>query len=370
MKKLLYLSPEVIKPDTILFSDIHLDENKEFGKINPDTGLNTRFEEGLDILDQIISYIANHPFQIEEVKFLGDIFKLKDRIPNHMLVEFKKKLHILCQSVHFTGLLGNHDYNLLQYPFIDLFNNNWEDNLFITKAQTRVDKNLVMYGYIPYQRDMETFWELWKSIHNGSVKPNIILFHQELPGAIYNNNKKVPGILPDSIFDPNILYISGHLHIYQKTKNVLWIGSPYQVNFSDEGVKKYIWLLNSKTKQIAPLELKYPKFITININDPNPWEENKNSISGNYIRIIGETDISSYTNSYKKEVKEYLEQQGAKGISFQIKRIKPNQVTILSDSNIEDDSSIIQTYSKELISNNNLDIKKVIQTGTEIFYQG
>ena len=113
--------PFDIHPDSLIYSDLHLHERKEFGRIDDKTGLNIRLVEGLDILQQIIDIINAHP-EIKFVYFLGDIFELKDKVPNHILLEFQKKLEEIERTnvIHFA-LLGNHDYNIIKYPISKLF---------------------------------------------------------------------------------------------------------------------------------------------------------------------------------------------------------------------------------------------------------
>lgn len=363
MRKIIQINPNQINPNTLLFSDLHLDERKEFNKLDPNTGHNSRFMEGLSILDQIIEYLKTHR-NIQYTKFLGDFFKLKDKIPIHMLIELKKRIDEIQYLTDFTILMGNHDFNLPDYPLLDLFGAN-----LITKSKTIVDHHLVSYGYIPFKRDIKEFWEDWKYIHEGDIKPNIVLFHQEMPGVKYNNNKIVPGIVPDSYFSPDILYLSGHIHIHQRSKFVNWIGSPYQVNFNDEGREKFIWLLNPETKQISPMKLKYPEFVTFNINTIDSWQSIEKSITNNYVRIIGEVLAQDWNMEYKRTLKGTLEKLGAKGVSIQVKIIKQRQESSLSKIDIDDDEAIIKTYSETMDISGEMNKERLAQVGLEVFYQ-
>jgi len=370
MKKFLPIKQEKFIPDTLLFSDLHLDERKEFDFIDSTTGLNSRFLEGLSILDQIIEYLKNNR-NIQYTKFLGDWFKLKDKVPNHMLIELKNRLNQIQELTEFTILMGNHDYALPNYPLINVLENSKNPfQTLIIKPEVLYDINKVCYGYIPFQRDMKEFWQIWNSLHQ-EYPINIMLFHQEMPGARFNDCKVIPGIVPDSYFNPDILYLSGHLHIHQKSKFVNWIGSPYQVNFADEGISKFIWLLEAITKKIKYLQLSYPEFISIDINDfiNEALSDDfiKLTTKGNYIRLTGEMDFSSWTSEYKKQIKSYFQDIGAKGVSFQVKSIKSKQDPSLVIQNIEDDETIIRSFANNI--KENLDEEKLIQVGLEVFYQ-
>lgn len=356
MRKLITLpsSPWGIKPDTLIFTDLHLHERKEFNKPDPITGLNSRLMEGLSILDQIIDIIHSHP-EIGKIKFLGDFFELKDRVPNHILIEFQRRIEELSRTIVFTAIRGNHDYSLPKYPTLSLFTHHIQ---FITDPQI-IDEDGVRIAYLPFQREEKDFYDNWGILHKES--PNLFLFHQELPGAEYESGRKIPGEVPPSIFDPNIIYISGHLHKYQNIGKVTYLGSPYQIKFSDEGCSKYIMLFNSISKQRTLMELHYSKFVSLDIEG---FEASIDNVHDNYVRIVGEAE-DIWTSEYRKELKDRLEHIGAKGISFQVKIKKPHQTSIPEDK-IENDDEIISLYAEE--NKQTLDKERLIKIGLETFH--
>jgi len=357
MKKLISLpqkSPFDIKPDTLIFSDLHLHEREEFSFVT-ESGLNSRLEEGLSILDQI-NEIKNRPEIIQTI-FLGDVFELKDRIPNHILIEYGKRLDRLLTKPHFF-LMGNHDYNIQNYTIPEIFN---IDRFgFIKETQLFPNRNYGDWGFIPFQRKQEDFIEALNKLNN--LNPSVIFFHQELPGGEYESGRKIPGVIPNNLFKPDIVYISGHLHKYQTVGKVVYIGGPYQKNFSDEGCKKFVWLFNSQTRMLASLELSYPKFISIDIGQGI----SEFPINGNYIRITGEVGASSWSQKEKEILKEAIISAGAKGVSLQVKVKKHHQVKI-EEAKIDHDDLIIQDYAKE--NKGNLDLDHFTKVGLEIFYQ-
>lgn len=354
--------PFSIDPDVLIFSDLHLHERKEFRQIDETTGLNTRLLEGLNILDQIIDVVREH--NIKVVKFLGDVFELKDRIPSHYLIEFKKRIEALSGWSDLTFLIGNHDFNLPKYPVIEVFNE------VIVGEPCVYEESIGNIAYIPFQRSMEDFWKVWTAFLN--LEPNIVFFHQEFPGAIYDSGKTISGsrnLL--GMFRPGTLYFSGHLHNHQKVGPINFVGNPYHKTFSDEGTKKYVWLLNSKTKKTAPLKLKYPEFISFDINDAEMWSgecPNPPKISGNYIRVAGEAEAYEWPPENRKALREFFLAQGAKGFSNQAKLKRHHQVEI-PEEKIGDDASIIQLFAEKSFSNSGLDMERLVRIGQELFEQ-
>lgn len=352
-------SPFDILPDTLLYSDLHLHERKEFDKVDPITGLNSHLMEGLNILDQIIDILNNHP-EIKFVYNLGDIFESKDKIPNHLLIEFQNRIEKINEiGVSHTILLGNHDFQLPKYPTIKLF-----DIHLIALTQTFERKDGVKVGFIPFQRNFDDFLTELKGIN--SQNPDIVFFHQEIPGATYETGRTIPGIFPASFCNKGTIYISGHIHKMQKLGGIQYIGAPYQIRFSDENSVRNIWLLNSKTRKLAPIKLHYPEFKSLDIQSFLEWEEE--GMAGNYIRVVGDVSTSQWDPKIKKEIKEKLEKEVAKGVSFQVNVIRQHQSQIPPEM-VEDDDSIINLYVQNNVEGSGLNIEELNRIGLELFKQ-
>jgi hypothetical protein len=360
MRKLLRPhSPWDISPDSLIFSDLHLHERKEFEKVDEITGLNSRLVEGLDILKQIIDILKAHP-EIKWVYSLGDFFELKDKVPAHILLEFQRMLEQIERGdVFHTALLGNHDFNLPKYPTIKIF------DLHLVTHSTCFDRvDGIKVGFIPFQRSFEDFLIKLKEINN--QKPNIVFFHQEIPGVTYETGRSIPGIFPKDLLNPNTSYISGHIHKSQTVGQIQYVGSPYQIRFSDEGQTRYIWVLNSKTRKIASIKLHYPEFISLDVQSFLEWEEER--MAGNYIRVVGDVPTSQWDPNIKKDIRSKLEAAGVRGVSFQVNVIRQHQSQIPPEM-VEDDDSIINLYVQNNGSESGLSWEELLRVGRELFNQ-
>lgn len=352
-------NPFDIDPDTIFFSDLHLHDRKEFSHVDPKTGLNIRLLEGLNILDQIKEICEKTP-RIDTVVNLGDVFELKDRVPNQLLTEFKNELdHLLDENIYFISLKGNHDFNLPNYPTLSIIEN---DCFHFVNGSEWVRE---IY-FIPFQREWKDFKREWKEAHNQKTKPGVICLHQEIPGAVYETGKVVSGVW-DLKTDPDILYLSGHLHKPQKVHGIQFLGSPYPTKFlPNDDENYYIWLYSSQTKQLRPLKLNYSKFISLDYYglDIPKKEEFEDMVKGNYIKIVGEVLPEDIDQKSKKVIKENFEKFGAKAVIFNVKIKHPTQSEI-SETSIENDDEIIKDYAEK--NQGNLDMEKLIQVGMDIF---
>jgi predicted phosphodiesterase len=95
--------------EILFFADMHLHERKEFNRMEGELG--SRLLEGIHILEQIADVVDKHG--IKSVICLGDIFELKDRVPNHIQIAFGEALHAI--KAHVYILLGNHDFKIKKY---------------------------------------------------------------------------------------------------------------------------------------------------------------------------------------------------------------------------------------------------------------
>ena len=345
--------------DTLVFSDLHLHDRKELSKINPNTGLSTRLEEGLSILDQIIDILTGNP-EITTLLFLGDLFELKDRVPNHILIECKKRFEKPAKrKIIFKALKGNHDFNLTNYPIIQMFDS------FMEVITEPVLMSTFEMAFIPYQKEMKDFYDALAKLNK--LEPRFVFFHQELPGGEYESGKRVPGsirLITKSLMNPNTTYISGHLHKPQTVGEIIFVGAPYHTKHGVEG-DRYILLLHSQTKEMKRIKLEYPEFITISFEDMKDKDYLKSSINNNHIRFMDTIEKPEDWASSKKIIREKLESLEARSVTFKVAFKRPTLVKLPSNK-LYDDREVIKTYlGKEY--GNDPQKERLIQCGLEIF---
>lgn len=349
-------NPWSIDPDTLLFSDLHLYDRPEFKRVDPTTGLNVRLQEGLNVLDQITTIVAENAKRLSTVVCLGDAFEQKDRIPTHVLLNFRDALtRILKVTIHYAHLMGNHDYNLLQYPTLEVFNN-YENFWFIKEPEAHWHPYLAC---IPYQRDPNEFKRIWEEFYN-DPKIRIVLMHQLTPGVKYETGKAVPGSFGLKTRN-DVLYLSGDAHMPQNVNGIQYLGSPYQIRFSDEGQLRYVWLMNSETLELRPLELQCSKFLSVDVHSSIEPEK----VENNYIRITGEVEPGEFDTKARNGMREMLEQNGAKAVVFNLK-IRRQSQTKVPDNIVDNDEAVIRKYAVENLTEG-LQLTKLIETGVKVY---
>jgi DNA repair exonuclease SbcCD nuclease subunit len=121
-------------------------------------------------------------------------------------------------------------------------------------------------GFIPYVHTLEEFkqsleyFKQWRSVP-------YLFCHQTFLGAQYENGFYDPNGIPVELVDNFKLAISGHVHKVQRLKNILYVGSPYQANFSDANEPKGLWIFNTVTGKVEKIiENPLPKYHVVTFN--------------------------------------------------------------------------------------------------------
>src|ERR671933_2846948 len=80
---------------------------ENYGRLNPETGLNQRLHDFLSSLDQALD--AALEAKVDLVVFAGDVYKTRDPTPTHQR-EFARRIHRLAQAGVQIGLVAGHHH--------------------------------------------------------------------------------------------------------------------------------------------------------------------------------------------------------------------------------------------------------------------
>ena len=88
------------------FSDLHLGM-ETYGRVNPETGLSTRLQDFLEVLDQVVDFAIEN--SVDLVLFCGDAYKSREPTQTQQR-EFARRINRLSTSgIPVFLLVGNHD---------------------------------------------------------------------------------------------------------------------------------------------------------------------------------------------------------------------------------------------------------------------
>lgn len=93
------------------FADLHIGM-ENYGRLDPESGLNRRVADFLGRLDTVVAYAIDHKADV--VLFAGDAFRTRNPNPTHQR-EFAQRIHRLSRAEIPTVLLvGNHDVPVME----------------------------------------------------------------------------------------------------------------------------------------------------------------------------------------------------------------------------------------------------------------
>jgi DNA repair exonuclease SbcCD nuclease subunit len=104
------------------------------------------------------------------------------------------------------------------------------------------------------------------------------------------------------LFENFQLVFTGHFHRHQSQKNIVYIGSPYQLTFGEIGLEKGFVVFDTEREDWDFVKYdKAPKHIEIRLD-----EFNKVDVSNKFVRVIVDTKIENYV-----KLKRILFERGA-----------------------------------------------------------
>ncbi len=284
------------------FSDLHFGSGERYGSLNPETGLNKRFEDFIAALDKPINFAIDN--KVDLAIFTGDTYKHATPEPIYQK-EFAQRIKKLSLNKIPTILLvGNHDvlyridgsdaldiYSTLQIENVTVFNK-IESKKIETKngvvqviALPHITKSRLLakeeYRNLSAKEQDQLMIDKVKEALKGCFEkidpsiPAILLGHGTIETAQFGSEQdlSIGKVLsyPLSTFQTDKLdYVGfGHIHRHQVLQEqsplILYAGSLERVDFGEENEDKgFIYLelerkrVNHKFISTAPR-----KFITI-----------------------------------------------------------------------------------------------------------
>ena len=213
-----------------------------------------------------------------------------------------------------------------------------EPTLIIVKPEKKIINKFIA---IPY---LGSFVDENNTLRTYSGKAKYALMHTDISKMKYDNGMQIIGAVDAELFKGKI--ISGHIHKRQESKNVLYIGSPYQLKRSDIDNIKGIYQLDLLTNEMTFTENNFSPvfhkiyvkdFMNMNITDRNKFLDN------NYCYIIiDESELRKYK---KTDLYDIINMSNAKNVSIIVNKQNSNDI----DENIDYSEKTIEELINESI---------------------
>ncbi len=260
------------------FADLHLGV-ESYGRIDPTTGLSSRFLDFLSALDQVVDYALQN--KVDLVLFCGDAYKSRE--PNQTQQrEFAKRINCLSTSgIPIFLLIGNHDLpNAIgRATSTEIFDTLAVKNVYVSNRPDiyRIPTNsgIIQIASLPWLRRSGLFSKeetknlnfdqinqrlqqvltniIATNISNLDPKlPSILAAHAWVSSAQVGSERSMTigqehMLLLSNVANPAFDYIAlGHIHKHQVLSHnppVVYPGSLERLDFSEEEDDKGFYLV-------------------------------------------------------------------------------------------------------------------------------
>ena len=286
---------------------------------------------------------------IEVIFQMGDLFDRRKYINFNSLHLCRQYFFDRCQilGIKVHTLLGNHDVafkNTLEVNSTGLLLNEYENVEYYDDFQT-VDFDGVSIDVMPWICD-ENEKEIFESIKKS--KAQICFGHFEIAGFEMDKGNVCDHGLDKKALNKYDIVLSGHFHHKSSDGNITYVGTPYEMTWSDYNDPKGFHIFDTETRELEFVKNPYAMFNKVVYDDANTDFEYWN----NY-------DFSSLKDTYVKVV--VLNKQNPFLFDYVIDKIYKMSVSDLSivedfsDTIILDDDIIDQAEDTITILNKYID---------------
>ena len=205
---------------------------------------------------------------IKTVIHAGDLMDRRKfvnfNILNQVRERFMEKIHE--HGIQFHCILGNHDVYYRNTNKVNSLRELFDSDIIV--YETPVIKNFdgLDIALVPWI-NKENYNDSIDFIKNAAAP--ILIGHLELDGyQVMRGINHVGGMRPD-IFDRYEKVFSGHFHCRQDRGNIYYLGTQYQITFSDLEEKKGFHILDTDTRDVEFIENPNRMFHRLLYNDEN-----------------------------------------------------------------------------------------------------
>lgn len=236
--------------------------------------------------DVLFPYIDAH--QIEYIVQTGDVF---DRRKYINFVSLKSSEEFLFKQIETRPLcayflVGNHDTyfkNTIKVNSVDLIASRYS-NIHAVQSPVEVEIDGTKILCVPWICS-ENRAEILKAIEE--TKAKILIGHFEIQGfEMYSGFFADEGESPD-LFKKFDLVLSGHFHHKSTSGNISYVGTPYELIWSDFEDPKGFHVLDTSTLELEFIENPYRMFYKLFYDDQTiPTIEELAHLKEKFVKVI------------------------------------------------------------------------------------
>ena len=255
-----------------------------------------------------------------------------------------------------TTFPGNHDIlhkNTLEVNSPDLLLGEYKNINVVSKPDSILYDNTYI-DLVPWICD-DNEDEILSFLHESKSK--VCMGHFEIQGFEMHKGHVCDTGFPRTAFSKFDLTLSGHYHTRSEKEDIIYVGTPYEMTWSDYGDQKGFHILDTETLDLTYVPNPYKMFNKVHYDDSNKQLKellNKNFevLDGTYVKVI----VSSKTNPYWFDVfMDTIEKSSPAHIQVVDDNLK---LDTENDDHIVDEAEDTVTILQKYIDNLDIDVSK------------
>ena len=205
-------------------------------------------------------------------------FNVLNHVREHFIDPIKE------QGIDLHCILGNHDVYYRNTNKINSMRELFYNDFHIYEKPTTLEFDGLRIAMLPWV-NKENTEEFMKYIQN--VNAPILMGHLELDGYEVLRGVKHRGGMSPEVFKRFEKVLSGHFHCKQSQGNIHYLGTQYEITFSDHGEPKGFHVLDTETRELEYIENPNRMFHKLKYNDENEYNEAYyNQYKNRYVKVF------------------------------------------------------------------------------------
>lgn len=231
---------------------------------------------------------------IDDLIIAGDIFHNRHEIGVNT-IHLAHRFFDILKEFNIVAITGNHDCY-------------YKDKSDINSISILNNKNITVFQELrTYTLNEKVFTFCpWGVAADTIPKSDVIVGHFEITNFKMNHHKVCDhGVATESLLDKGKIIISGHFHYrdhrkYSNNRSILYLGSPYELDFGDRDQEKGISILDTETLDIEficnNITPKHKKIKITDLTDGHiKIEELSTVVSNNFIDLCIDKNLDTQT---------------------------------------------------------------------------
>ena len=246
--------------------------------------------------DVFFPYIKEH--DIKTVIHAGDLMDRRKFVNFNILHQVRTKFmdKFKEEGVELHCILGNHDVYYRNTNKINSIRELFSDDLILYEEPTVVNFGGLDIALLPWVCK-ENYDQSINFIKTASAP--ILIGHLELQGYDVMRGVKYDGGMSPKIFERFERVFTGHFHCRQEHGNIYYMGTQYQITFSDLHEQKGFHVLDTDTREIEFIPNPHKMFHSLTYNDEGgPVDSGKfecEYLNGAYVKLYVEHKEHAYS---------------------------------------------------------------------------